>query len=292
MPQPAAAHRLQHELDHAIRLAKSAGALALSHYGSVERLTKTHAATRDEAVTVADRAAQALIVEGLREAFPEDGIIGEESDTGEGITAEGVSQRGAKEGRFWVIDPIDGTNNFIAGLGNWGVCLGLLEAGRPVVGVVYDPTRDDVYAGAVGDDAASSIARLNDEPTTVRDVLSGPASMVMLSSSLDTNNGRAPQWAVELLHQNVWKVRMLGSAQLEAAAVGGGIADAAITIKGKLWDLVPAAAVTLAAGGEVVQLDGTPRFPYDVTDYHGQAVPFIVTTPRFKAAVLEAVGGG
>ena len=137
---------LSHDLQFVTDLARQAGKIVLEQYGKVERLTKTHAAASEEAVTEADRASQRLIVAGLRKRFPGDGIVGEESDTGESITFDVVNPNG----RNWVIDPIDGTNNFSAGLGNFAVCIGLLDAGMPVLGVVYDVTRDQMYSAAKG----------------------------------------------------------------------------------------------------------------------------------------------
>ena len=266
------------DLALAVRLAREAGRVALSHYGNVERLTKTHAATTDEPVTVADRAAQAVIVAGLRELRPGDGIIGEESETGEAITADNLQP----EGRNWVIDPIDGTNNFIAGLGNWGICVGLLDAGRPVAGVVYDVTRDRLYAGAAGRGAT-----INGEPCRAVDTPMNDASVLMLTSNLIGDDGAAPAWAARLLDQTNWKVRMLGTAAIESAMVGAGVAHAAVTVNGKLWDCVAPAAFTLAAGGVVTHLDGSPLFPYDVAGYAGAKVPFLTSAP---AAVGEVAG--
>src|SRR6202012_3300959 len=114
---------IQHDLQYAIDLARGAGKIILDQYGKVARLTKSHIATTDEAVTEADRASQRFIVAGLQKRFPNDGIIGEESDSGKSITFESPDVMG----RNWVIDPIDGTNNFIAGLGNFAVCIGLLD---------------------------------------------------------------------------------------------------------------------------------------------------------------------
>jgi len=85
-------------------------------------------------------------VSGLARRYPGDGIVGEENDTGDAITFD----VGDPNGRVWVIDPIDGTNNFIAGLGAFGVCIGLLEKGSPVLGVVFDVTRDVMYSGGQG----------------------------------------------------------------------------------------------------------------------------------------------
>src|SRR3954466_2294673 len=103
---------LSHDLQFVTDLARQAGKIVLEQWGKVERLTKTHAAASEEAVTEADRVSQRHIVAGLRKRFPNDGLIGEESDTGESITFECPDPNG----RVWVIDPIDGTNNFISGL--------------------------------------------------------------------------------------------------------------------------------------------------------------------------------
>ncbi len=258
------------DLHLAIRLAKEAGEIALGHYGTVDRLTKTHAATTDEAVTVADRAAQAVIVKGIRAAHPDDGVIGEESDDGQAITADNLQPHG----RNWVIDPIDGTNNFIAGLGNWAICIGLLDDGHPVAGVVYDVTRNLLYAGGKGINAT-----INDRPTLALDDDWSDASVLMLTSNLLDPAGNAPGWSSAFLSQTNWKVRMLGSAAIESVMVGAGIAHGAVTINGKLWDCVAPAAFTLAAGGVVTKVDGSPLFPYDVSSYHGAKVPFVTAGP-------------
>ena len=229
------------DLALAVELARRAGAVAMSHYGHVERLTKTHSTTTDEPVTLADRAAQREVVAGLRERCPDDGVIGEESDDGEAITADNLKPGG----RNWVIDPIDGTNNFIAGLGCWAVCVGLLDAGMPVVGVVYDVTRDLMYAGARGVGAS-----INGEACRAVTTPLTSASVLMLTSNLLDKAGHCPAWATRWIAQTDWKVRMLGSAALEATMVGAGIAHGAVTVNGKLWDAVAPSGFSLAAGGE------------------------------------------
>lgn len=278
--EPASTHA--RDLEIAIELARKAGAVALEHYGTAERLTKTHAMTIDEPVTAADRAAQRIIIAGLREQFPNDGIIGEESETGESITADNLQPTG----RNWVIDPIDGTNNFIAGMGNWAVCIGLLDKGMPVAGVVYDVSRDRLFAGGLG-----LGARVNDRPTKLIAGGMSNASIIMVTSNLLDDAGRAPQWAFRLLDQTHWKVRMLGSAALESALVGAGIAQAAVTVNGKLWDCVAPAAFTIAAGGIVTMLDGSPLFPFNVKGYRGAKVPFLTTTPAAKAQMITHLYG-
>src|SRR5581483_4869717 len=180
---------IEHELQYAIELARAAGKVVLENYGKVERLTKTHVAAKEEAVTFDTRNPQ---------------------------------------GRNWVIDPIDGTNNFIAGLGAFAVCIGLLDEGYPILGVVYDVTRDLVYSAAKAHGAWLGTKQIHALQTPISE-----ASMIMMTSNLLTN-GRCPEWAYKWLAQTVMKARILGSAALEAVQVAAGIAHGAVTVNGKL----------------------------------------------------------
>ncbi len=245
---------LQHDLQYATDLARGAGRIIRDQYGKVERLTKTHSATTDEAVTDADRASQRYIVAGLRQRFPTDGLIGEESDSGTSITAEIPSP----QGRVWVIDPIDGTNNFISGLGNFAVCIGLLEAGRPIQSI--------------------------SAPTTPL----SDSSMLMMTSNL-LIKGRTPDWACRWIGQTNWKVRILGSAALECVQVAAGVAHGAVTVNGKLWDVAAPAAILLEAGGRLTDLAGGEIFPFDLTRYQGAKVPFLAAGPAAQAALLDEI---
>jgi len=271
---------LNHDLQYAAELARGAGKIILEHYGKVERLTKTHAATTAEAVTEADRASQRFIVAGLAKRFPDGGLIGEESDTGTSITFECHDPMG----RNWVIDPIDGTNNFIAGLGAFAVCIGLLDRGEPVLGVVYDVTRDLLYASARGEGAWIGTTRLHALPGPMTD-----NSVVMMTSNLLDKHERCPGWVMRWLGQTNWKIRILGSAALEAVQVGAGVAAGAVTVNGKLWDIVAPAAIVLEAGGTVTDLLGKPIFPFDLRGYQGAKVPFLAAGARSHAELLREI---
>ncbi|HZK80656.1 MAG TPA: inositol monophosphatase [Humisphaera sp.] len=271
---------LKQDLQFAIELARGAGKIVVSNYGKVERLTKTHIATTAEAVTEADRASQRYIVGGLRRRFPTDGIIGEESETGTSITFDAPDPLG----RVWVIDPIDGTNNFIAGLGNFAVCIGLLHKGWPVLGVVFDVTRDLVYSAAAGEGAWLGNDRLHARTTAMND-----SAMVMVTSNLIDKAGRCPQWACRFISQTDWKMRMIGSAALEAVAVAAGVAHGAITVNGKLWDCVAPAAVVIEAGGIITDLNGGKIFPFDLTNYQGAKTPFLAAGPLAHPMLLDLI---
>jgi len=271
---------LTQDLQFAIELARGAGHIVLDHWGKVERLTKTHAAASAEAVTEADRASQRFIVSGLKRRFANDGIIGEESETGTSITFECPDPRG----RVWVIDPIDGTNNFIAGLGTFAVCIGLLEQGRPILGVVFDVVRDQVYSAAAGEGAWLDNKRLHAAQTPLSD-----SAMIMLTSNLLDKQGKCPAYAERWISQTNRKIRMLGSAALEAIQVAAGVAHGAVTVNGKLWDIAAPAAVLLEAGAILTDFAGRPIFPIDLKNYQGAKVPFLAAAPAAHPVLLKQI---
>jgi myo-inositol-1(or 4)-monophosphatase len=271
---------LAHDLQYAMELARGAGKIILEQYGKVQRLTKTHSAASDEAVTEADRASQRFIVAGLRKRFPDEGIVGEESETGESITFECPNPNG----RNWVIDPIDGTNNFVSGLGNFCVCIGLLEAGMPVLGVVYDVARDHMYSAAKGEGAWLGTKQLAAPASPLSD-----SSMVMFTSNLIDAQGRSPKWACRWLGQTNWKMRILGSAALEAVLVAAGVAHGAVTVNGKLWDAAAPAAILLEAGATLTDLQGKPIFPFNLSRYDGAKVPFLAAGPAAHQTLLNEI---
>lgn len=261
-------------------VARDAGRLVLSHYGRVDRLTKTHSAAQDEAVTIADRESQRLIVSALRARFPDDGIVGEESDSGTSITFDCKNPLG----RNWVIDPIDGTNNFVNGLGCFCVCIGLLDKGFPMLGVVYDVTRDEVYSAARGHGAWRGERQVHAPKTPVVD-----GSMLMLTSNLLDPSGNIPRWAQHWVWTTGMKVRIVGSAALEAVTVASGVAHAAITVNGKLWDAIAAAAVAIEAGARFTSLSGHDIFPFDLAGYSGGKVPFLCCGPLAHAEIMQTI---
>jgi myo-inositol-1(or 4)-monophosphatase len=269
---------LRQDLQFAVELARGAGKIISDHYGKVQRLTKRE----KEAVTEADRASQRYIVAALRKRYPTDGLVGEENDTGDAITIECHDPLG----RNWVIDPIDGTNNFVAGLGNFAVAIGLLDAGRPVLGVVYDVTRDILYASAKGHGAWAGT-----HPIHVLQTPPGDSSLIMLTSSMTDEQGNMPDYPAKWFTKTNWKIRMLGTAAIESAMVAAGVAHGAITVAGKLWDAVAPAALVLEAGGIVTGLKGEPIFPFDLRGYTGRRVPFVAAGPAAHPILVQDTKG-
>lgn len=120
-------------------LARDAGELALTHFGNLAQSNINEKGPLD-LVTAADREVEAMIIARLQSAFPEDGILGEE-----GGAIPGTS------GRIWVIDPIDGTFNFVRGGSQWAVSIGLWDGRKPVAGIVYAPAMGVTLTGGAGE---------------------------------------------------------------------------------------------------------------------------------------------
>ena len=112
--------------------------------------------------------------------------------------------------------------------------------------------------------------------------------MIMFTSNL-LINGRLPGWVYKFVEQQTWKLRILGSAALEATCVAAGIAHAAITVNGKLWDVAAPAAIILEAGGVITNISGGAVFPFDLRRYNGAKVPFLATTPAAQRPLLELI---
>src|SRR5271170_1843238 len=132
-------------------VAKRAGALALQYReGGIGVEIKPD----DSPVTIADKECESLIVGAIEKAFPADGVLGEEGAT-----------KDTGNGRKWIVDPIDGTRDFIRGTGAWSVLIGLEEAGEVVAGFAYFPTTGDLFSAAKGGGAY-----WNDSPAKVSSI--------------------------------------------------------------------------------------------------------------------------
>ncbi|TGD42282.1 inositol monophosphatase [Pseudotabrizicola sediminis] len=139
--------------DLAQRLATAGGALALSHFQNRDRLVIEAKASPQDIVSRADREVEDLICEGLLAAFPQDAILGE----------EGGAQAGSS-GFMWVIDPIDGTSPFLAGLPHWCVVIALVKGGDTVAAVTAHPLSGEVFTAVRGGGAHLNAAPLRCDP--------------------------------------------------------------------------------------------------------------------------------
>lgn len=237
----AAAHDLAALLALAERLAREAGAVVLSaRAGGLAVETKPD----DTPVTAADRAAEALILEGLRGATPAIPVIAEE---------EVAAGRGAAPASlFWLVDPLDGTREFAAGRGEFAVNVGLVRAGRPLLGAVALPATGEVFGGIVGQGAWKEDAA-GRRPIAVRRV---PASGPVVYAS--RQYAEDPRIAAFAAAHRASRVVHAGSA-LKFCRVAEGEADLYPRFGTTMeWDTAAPQAIVEAAGGSVTTADGAP----------------------------------
>ena len=232
---------LQFELAVALRLARQAGEAIMKHYQTdldVDRKAD------DEPVTLADRVADDLITAGLRAAFPEDGLLSEESD-------DDFSRLGKE--RVWIVDPLDGTTEFIAGTGEFAVQIALVIGTQPALGVVYRPTTGQLFYSARGQ-GAYQLYDGRKVPLRVS-TASDPAQMCLVASR--SHYSAFIETARQTL--GIGKVNRVGSVGLKVALVAQGSCDLYLaTTVAKEWDICAPHALLLEAGGVLTNLCGEP----------------------------------
>jgi 3'(2'),5'-bisphosphate nucleotidase len=262
---------LQHELDVAVRLARHAGETIMGYYQTGLRVDEKPGG---EPVTVADRAADDLIVRGLRAAFPLDGMLTEESD-------DDLSR--LEKERVWIVDPLDGTTEFINGTGEFAVQIALTVQAQPVLGVVYHPTGERLYH-AVRDGGAYCV----EDGRTKRLRVSSetdPAKMCMVASR--SHYSAFVRSARQIL--GIRQVTRLGSVGLKVVLLAQGACDLYVaTTVAKEWDVCAPHALLLEAGGTLTNLCGE-RPAYNQADV-AECRGLIGSNGHAHAHIVEVLG--
>jgi 3'(2'), 5'-bisphosphate nucleotidase len=236
-----------HELQVALRLAREAGAAILEYYGSplhIER--KVDAEENTEPVTQADRAANELIVNGLQREFPDDGILAEESvDTERRLTKR----------RVWMVDPLDGTNGFIARDGDFAVQIGLAVDGRSVLGVVYQPLPDVLYRATTG--AGAWIERAGFRPERARVSDEKEIERMRLAAS---RTHRSPRMDIVIRALELKEEVRRGSVGIKVGLIIERQCDVYVHLspRTKQWDTCAPEIILSEAGGRFTDLFGEP----------------------------------
>lgn len=227
-------------------LARAAGAVLLEHRGNADLRTEAKGRRR-ELVTAADRAAERLIVGALQQRFPDHGILAEEGV----LTTAGESAAAAEW--TWIIDPLDGTTNFVHGLPFFAVAIALARHRVPVLGVVHAPALGVTYAGARGLGAAANGAPLRVSGTAaIADALLATGfSYNRNEPGRDDNSGR-----VARVLPHCRDLRRLGSAELDLCLCAAGVFDGYWEQYLAPYDVAAGAVLVREAGGVVTDLDG------------------------------------
>jgi myo-inositol-1(or 4)-monophosphatase len=224
----------------AVEAARSAGKLLREALGGTRRISYKGGYSTN-LVTEMDRRSEALIVERLRQAFPDHAILGE----------EGGARAGQSEYR-WLIDPLDGTTNYAHGLPVFSVSIALERAGQMQLGVAYDPNLDELFVARRGGGAT-----LNGEPIRVSDTAVLDESLLATGFPYDirtTADNNLPEYAALALRSRA--VRRLGSAVLDLCSVACGRFDGFWELALGPWDMAAGGLMVLEAGGRLTNVRG------------------------------------
>ncbi|HET7452233.1 MAG TPA: inositol monophosphatase family protein [Thermoanaerobaculia bacterium] len=200
---------------------------------------------QNDFVSRADRESEAVIVETLLSRHPGDGVVGE----------EGTSRRGTT-GREWIIDPLDGTSNFIAGFPFWCVSIAAREKGTLVAGVVWDPLRGEMYAAERG-----AGAWRNGERIAVSRRASAAGAYLATGFPFRAHERIDPYLAIfRSLFLQAKAIRRAGSAALDLANVAAGVFDGFFEFHLSPWDIAAGAVLIAEAGGVLRDFGGGERY--------------------------------
>jgi myo-inositol-1(or 4)-monophosphatase len=228
----------------AVRAARAAGAIILRYMNRVDNLRIEEKASMDFASEV-DRLAEAEITRELRRAYPDHAILAEES---------GAS---GKSDKVWVIDPLDGTHNYLRGFPHFCVSIGFLDHGDPVHAVIYDPLRDELFTASKGDGAFVNDRRMR---VTRREGLAG----ALLGTGFPFRQRAhldAQLAMTRVLLADAEDIRRTGSAALDLAYVAAGRLDGFYEIGLKPWDMTAGCLLVREAGGHFADFAGRQGIP-------------------------------
>jgi 3'(2'), 5'-bisphosphate nucleotidase len=240
---------LDREVEEAARITREAGAILMEIYATDFSVSYKE---MSDPVTEADTRANAYIVSELKNAFPDDGVVAEEAED---------QSDALRPGRCWYVDPLDGTAEFVARNGEFAVMLGLAIDGAATAGVVYQPEKDKLYAGVVGQGAylEERGARRRLKVSNVAD----PRRLRLVVSRSHRNE--AVERVIDRL--GITRETVSGSVGLKAGLIAEQQADLYVHIsdRSSAWDACGPEAVLKAAGGRFTDLAGNP-YRYGGTD--------------------------
>jgi myo-inositol-1(or 4)-monophosphatase len=231
-------------LETAIEAALAGGEVLLASWRKLPRGAVSEK-MKNDFVTQADRESEERIVGRIHRRFPGDGVLGEEGGLRGSETA----------GRLWIVDPLDGTSNFISGFPFWCVSVAAREKAEIVAGVVWDPLRGELYAAERGAGAFRDGNRLS---VTGREGVEG----AFLATGFPFRSRDRIDLYLSLFRElflQARAIRRAGSAALDLANVAAGVFDGFFEFRLSIWDIAAGALLIEEAGGRVTDFDGGNR---------------------------------
>ena len=247
------------------RAAEAGAAVAADRFRT--DLDVEHKNGKTDVVTQADRDAQTAVVDVIRERYPDVAVVGEEDEELKDVPDTGPA---------WVIDPIDGTNNFARGTHLWGVCVAVAEGGEPAGGATVLPALAETYvAGADGATRDGTVLSVSDRED--------PAEL-LVAPVFGLKDRDRPQYraVTAAVLDSFGDVRQTGSGQTTLALVAADGVDAAVsTVPMAPWDTLLGVSLVRNAGGRVTDLDGER--------WHHDSESLIATNGACHDVVLDVV---
>ncbi|MDD5195165.1 MAG: inositol monophosphatase [Candidatus Omnitrophica bacterium] len=222
----------------AVNAARQAGKYLYDNFGKISKIESK--GDRNLATNL-DKEAEKIIVDSIKAKFPNHGILAEEGGS-----------CGLENDYIWIIDPLDGTHNFIRGINIFGVSIGIVYKGEFVAGVIYMPVDDELYVAEKGTGAYK-----NNKKITV----SKTRSLKECSISFDSSIRYTPQVMLKTLGDlanEVFNVRMFGSSVRVLSYIAEGKLDFAVEFHDRPWDFAGGVCIITEAGGKLTTLRGQP----------------------------------
>jgi myo-inositol-1(or 4)-monophosphatase len=232
----------------ALLAAKDAGKFIYRHLEQVESLT-VEKKGRSDFVTQVDKKAEQIIVQTIRKYYPDHDILGE----------EGGEQGGGQSDVRWIIDPLDGTTNFLHKIPHFAVSIGVEVRGQLEHGVVFNPCTDELYHASKGEGATLNNRRIRVSKTVhMEDAVIGTGFPIRKPDTLDTYLPMLTRVANESAG-----LRRAGAAALDLAYVASGRLDGYFELNLKAWDIAAGIVLVREAGGQVSEIYGDDKYLLD-----------------------------
>jgi myo-inositol-1(or 4)-monophosphatase len=258
-------------LEVAVEAATTAGALLLERVRHGAERQVTSKSTPTDLVSEADLASEHAIRELLARRRPDDGFVGEEGDHAEGTS-----------GLSWVVDPLDGTVNFLFGIPQWCVSVAVRDRDGTIAGAVYDPNGDELFSATRGGPATlvgpEGEVELSGSP---REDVELATAMLATGFAYDADVRAAQARVLARVIPRVRDVRRFGSAALDLTWTAAGRYDAYFERTVKQWDIAAGALICERAGLRVLELPVHEQLPWGI----------LVAPPDLAESLLELVGG-